>query len=62
MMRSLWPTAHKYVNYSVGSNTLNSKTQSRLLNSGSDLDGITYSEVANHLTAAVSKMTEHHFS
>ena len=29
-----WPIAHKYVNYSVGSNTLNSKIQSRLLKSG----------------------------
>ena len=34
MRGNQWPTAHKYVNYSGGSNTLNSKTQSRLLNSG----------------------------
>ena len=29
-----WPTVHKYVNYSGGSNTLNYKTHSRLLKSG----------------------------
>ena len=34
MRGNQWPTTHKYVNYSGGSNTLNSNTQSRLLNSG----------------------------
>ena len=37
MRRNRFPTAHKYVNYSGGSNTLNYSIKSRLLKSGPTL-------------------------
>ena len=50
------------VNSSSGSNTLSSKTSSKLLKVRIDMEGITYTQAANHLTATVSELPEYHLT
>ena len=51
-----------YMNSSSGSNTLSSKTRFKALKVRFDMEGITYTQAANHLTAAVSELPEYHLT